>query len=175
MDELVDELPAGGLDVRVRRRQSITAGHVKAVDGAELAGANPPPRLAEARVEPALKADLHAAVRPLHVLDHALRRVQVERDRLLAEDRNARVEPAVDELRVSAGRRHDHHRVRPTERVVDRRGVDGAELLRQHGRPRGVGVVDPKLVDAGEFAEDLRVERAESPHAENRDLHSTRL
>ena len=148
---------------------------MKAVDGAEVAPPHAPPGLLESRIEAALETDLHAPLRPVDVVDDASRRLEVQRDRLLAEDREALVERAADELRVRPGGGHDHRGVRPGKGGVDGRRVLRAEGVCQRGCPPRVGVVDPKLVDAWELAQDLGVERTEAAHAEDRDLHSTRL
>ena len=109
------------------------------------------------------------------MVDDALCRLEVQRDRLLAKDSEAAVEPAADQIGVGPRRRHDHGGIGPAERLVDRCRVLRPELLGEAGCARRVGVVDPKLVDARERAQDLRVERAKSAHAEDRDLHSARL
>src|SRR5207249_2764319 len=151
------ELAAGRLDVGVGRRKRVAAGHVEAVDGAQLAGAHAAARFLEARVETALEADLYAPLRLVDLLDHALRRVEVERDRLLAEHGKTSVERAANELGVRARRGDDDDRVRTVERGVDRRGMLGAELLRM-GRvgvdlyPEQIGV---PLAEVRTFAKSL--------------------
>src|SRR5207244_13460628 len=56
VDELVDELPAGGLDRKSTRRQRVAARHIEAVHGAELPRAHAPARLPKTGIEASLKA-----------------------------------------------------------------------------------------------------------------------
>ena len=175
VDELVDELAARGLDVGVGWWQRVAAGHLEAVDGAEFTGADAAARLLESGIKAALEPDLNAPLRLVDVRHHALRRLEIQRDRLLAEDREPFVERASDQIRVRPGRGHDDGGVRAGDGLVDGRRVLRAELLGEPGRARRISVVDPKLIDPGERAQDLGVERAEAAHAEDRDLHSTRL
>src|SRR3989442_3689010 len=121
---------------------------MEAVDRAELAGAHPAARLLEPRVEAALKADLHAALRLFHLIHDGLRRLEIERDRLLAEHGEAVIEGAPYEPGVRSCRCDDDGGVRARQRLVDRRGVLRTELARECGRARRVGVVDAQLVDA---------------------------
>jgi hypothetical protein len=147
VDELVHELAARGRDVPVRRRQGVAARHVEAVHGAKVTGADATSRFLEPSVETALEADLHPPPFLLDMVHDAFGRLEVERDRLLAEDREPFVERADDEIGMRSGRSDDHGRIRTIESGVDRLGVLGAELLREACRTRSVDVVDPKLVD----------------------------
>src|SRR5947207_7932628 len=131
VDELIYELTTGRLDVRVGRRQRVAARHVEAVDGADLATAHPTARLLESRIEAALETDLYSPFHFLHVVDDAFGRLEVQRDGLLAEDREAHIQRVIDQLRVRAGRRDDDRGVRTGQGLVDGGRVLRAELLRE--------------------------------------------
>src|SRR5207244_12794024 len=132
-----------------------------AVHRAERAALDEPPRFPKPGIESPLEADLHLSVHALDVLDDRLRRVEVERDRLLTEDREARVEAAMDERRVRAGRRDDDRGVGTLECRVDRGGARESKLGGDRARPGLVRVVDAQLRDARELSQHLGVERAE--------------
>src|SRR5437879_12193218 len=80
---------------------------MEAVDRAELAGPHPAARLLEPRVEAALKADLHAALRLVHLIHDGLCRLEIERDRPLAEHGEACVEGAPYEPGARSCRRDE--------------------------------------------------------------------
>src|SRR5207245_8139149 len=107
----------------------------------ELACADSAPRLLKSRIEAALEADLHAALRLLDVVDDAFCRLEVESDRLLAKHWETFVERAADQIGVGPGRCHDHRGIHAGEGIVDGRRVRGAELLREARRPRRVVIV----------------------------------
>src|SRR2546430_15022919 len=120
---------------------------MEAVDRAEFAGAHPAARLLEPRVEAALKADLHAALRLVHLIHDGLRRLEIERDRLLAEHGEARIEGAPYKPGVRSCWCDDDGGVRPRQRLVGRRGLPRTEPAREGRRATRGGVVDSPLVD----------------------------
>ena len=171
MDELVLELPARRRDVRIRRRQPVAAHHQEREDVAEPAGADRIARGAVPGVEAALEADLKLSLGALDVRDDVSCFWDADRDRLLAERRDARVEALLDERGVRVRRRDDDRGVDALQGVVDARGrlrfQRAGDLLRA-GR---VGVVHAQLIHVLRFAQDLRVERAETADTKDGDTH----
>ena len=107
----------------------------------ELAALDQPPRLAVARVEAALEAELEANARRLDLLDQPARLGEIHRQRLLAEDRDAAREAGADEGRVRARARGDDERIGAGDRFLDARGR-GPDVGRDRGRALGVRIGD---------------------------------
>ena len=171
VDELVLELSARRGDVRVGRRETVAAHHDKGVDGPELRARERLFRSPVPRVEAALEADLEPTLRLRDVRHDVLRLGDADRDRFLAERRDARVEAAADDRRVRVRRRDDHGRVDVLERRVDRVDRPRAHFTRYLLRARRIGVVDQEVVDVRQSAQCGRMRRPETTHAQQPDAH----
>ena len=143
MDELILELAARGRDVRVGWRQAVAADHDEREHVTDLSSAYLIACRAVSRIEAALKADLQLSPRALDVRDDVACLGDADRDRLLAERRDPRVEAALDQRRVRVGRGHDDRGIDTRERLVDRGGGPNAQC---RGDVFGASVV--RVVDA---------------------------
>ncbi len=152
-------------------RGRVVAGQADRVDGAEGAGRDEPPGLAVRGVEAALEADLERDAGGLDVLHHPAGLVQLQGDRLLAEDRQPAVGAGPDEGGVGVGGGRDDHRLGPVQRRVDRLHGAGADGRGDGRRPGRVDVGDEQLRDAGVGLQEPGVEGADPAGAQERDAH----
>ena len=114
-------------------------------------------RGAVAGIETALEADLHEDARALDLVGHGVERLEVERDGLLAEGRQARARREPQERRVRRRRRRDHERVDAglDERLRARDGA-GPSSAASCVRAGLVGVAQRQRADAGRALASVR-------------------
>ena len=117
------KIPPGHLHVRERRRRGVAARDPHEMRLADRAARDRVVHGLVRGVEAAVEADLERDARGLHLGQRAVDLGQVERHRLLAEDRLARPRGRGDQLGVRVGARADGDRV----------GVAGERLLDAHG------------------------------------------
>ena len=155
------------------RRLRVVAGQAQDVEAAELAALHQPPRLAVARVEAALEAELEADPGGLDLIGQATRLGQVDRQRLLAEDRDAALEPGADEGRVRARAGGDDERIGRGDGLLDAR-VRGADVSATAAARRGVGIGEDQVAGVEQVGQDrLRASRrcARLPAARSASRH----
>src|SRR5439155_8497446 len=155
----------------VGRGQAVAADHNEGDHLTDLSGPDLIARSLVSRVEATLKTDLQPSLRALDVRDDVARLGDADRDRLLAERRDARVEAFLDERGVRIGRRDDHRRIHAPQRLVHARGGPRLQRTGDLFRASAVRVVDTQLVHVLRFAENLGVERAQTADAEDGDTH----
>ncbi len=95
---------------------------------------------------------------------------EVDRQRLLAEDRDAAGEAGANEGRVGARARGDDQRIGAGDRLVDA-GRRGPDLGRDRDRALGVGIGQDEGAGLEQVGEDRCVHRADASRAELRDAH----
>ncbi len=179
--EAVAVQPAGEREVGGGRRGRVRGGRPHGVQPAEPPLRHRRPRLAVPRVEAPHEAELEHAARRLDLRQGGQRAGQVQRDRLLAEDRQPGAGRSRDEPGVGRGRRTDHHGVgqppgpaRPGEQVLHRDGrrpgpYGGAR------RPFGVRVRQQQGVHDRVAAQRLRMECADPSRSDQSDAHGPKV
>ena len=100
MDGKVAEQPARRRDVRLVRRRRVVTGEADGVEGPELPGLDQPARLAIAGVEATLEAELERHAAALDLVGDGEGVLEVGRQRLLAERRQAAPDRGADQLGV---------------------------------------------------------------------------
>ena len=155
---------SGGGDGIVRRR----AEHEQLAQGARADGIA---RRAVARVEAPLEADLDEDPGLLDLVDHRVDRIELERDRLLAERGNPGAGGEPEERRVAVGGGRDHERVDAgVDESLDRRCRVEAEAAGDLSRSSSIRVGDRDRGDAVEGGQRLGVEAADPAHAREPDV-----
>ena len=149
----------------------IVGGRTEDEEVAERAGGDRVVGGAVAGVEAPLESDLDERAGALDLLDQLVERLELERDRLLAEGRQAGPRGQREQGRVPRRRGRDHERVdaRLDERLRRVCGV-GAELGRDLLRAGGVGVGDRQALDAVEPEQGARVEEADPSDADHPEM-----
>ena len=159
VDVEVAEDAAGLGDVRLRRRRGIVRRRAEDEELAERACGDRVVGGAVAGVEAPLESDLDERARPLDLPDQRVERCEVERDRLLAEGRQAGTRGQGEQGRVPGRRGGDHECV---DSCLDERlgCLDCArtEIGRDLLRAGRVGVGDGQALDAVESEQGARVE-----------------
>ena len=172
VDRQVAPDAAGHGDIFLRRRRGVVRCHPDELNVTQPARAHSFPGGAITSVKPALKSDLDKDLRPLRVIDHRVRRREVERDGFLAKSRHPCVRGHVEQRRMCGSRRGDHKRV--DTRLEERLGrLDdaGAEPTRDFGRAFLVHVRDGQPIDLRQHRQVLRVKGADSPDADQTYMH----
>jgi hypothetical protein len=172
VDHHVEEQAARPRDVRERRRRGIAAGDAHEVRLADRAGGDGVAHGGVRRVEAPVEADLERDPGRLDGGERAVDLVEVERHRLLAQDRLARRRGGDDEIRVRGGARADGDGVdlRGGQHPVDARRHRDAEAVGHLARRGLRDVVDGRHVRAGDpLLDDPRVHAADAPGAEEPD------
>ncbi len=139
VDRGVAEEPSGDRDVGIRGRLVVVGDEADQVDGAQFTALHHPAGLPVGRVEPALEADLDGRSCRLDLVDQSDGLVEVEGERLLAEDRQAPVHGHRHEPSVGVGRGGHEHGVGRVESLLGTRGHAASDRFR--GLP-GAGRVD---------------------------------
>ena len=172
MDRKIAEQAAGLGNVALVGRRRVVAGKTNDVEIAELAGFDLPPGLPVAAVEAPLEAELERDAARFDLARDRDRVLEVVRQRLLAERRQAARDRGADQLGMGRGRGGDDDRVGGGEGLVDRGGRVCTNLRRDLGGSRRVGIGDDQAVDAGCRAEEPGVEPADATGADQGDLHT---
>jgi hypothetical protein len=173
VDVEVAEDAAGVRDVVLVRRRRVVRGDADDVHGAELAGRHHLSRPPVAGVEAALEADLDRHAGLAHLPHDRRRRLEVERDRLLAEGGTASRDTQPDELCMERRRRSDRDRIHSFQQLRRRCGHLRLQLAGDGAGATSIGVGDDHLVHGGMRGEDAGVIRPDAPHADDPDAHPT--
>jgi hypothetical protein len=172
VDGHVQEQAAGAADVAHRRGRRVAAGDPRELRLADLPGRHGGGHGLVGRVEAAVEADLERHAGGVDGGERAVDLGEVERHRLLAEDRLAGLRRRDDQLGVRVGRRADRDGVDVgrVEQLVEVRRHDGAERLGHRPGARLELVVDPGHRGARHLAgEQLGVHAPDPPDADDAD------
>ena len=136
MDGEIAEQPTRLRDVRLVRRRRVVTGEADRVERPERAGLDQPARLAIAGVEPPLEAELERDAAALDLVGDREGVVEVGRERLLAERRQAAPDRGADQLGVGGRGGGDDDGVGGVHGGLDGRRGGGAHLGRDLGGAR---------------------------------------
>ena len=171
VDQHVLEDAARTLDVVDGRCAGIAAGHDQHFRIADLALRDPLLQRCERGIVATLKADQAGHARRANGLCAGARALELEVDRLLAEDRLAGLRRPQDEVRVRIGRRPDDD---GRDGGVTEDGLGGARLrtvlLRELRRRGGIDIDDVFQPDAGLPRDIAGVDRPDPARAKQCDI-----
>ena len=157
------------------RRRRVVTGEADRVERAERSGLDQPARLAIAGVEATLEAELERDAAAVDLVGDGERVVEVGRQRLLAERRQAAPDRGTDEVGMGVGGGGDDDGLGGVHGGLDGRGGRGAHLGRDLGGTRRVGIGDDDAVDAGRGRQQPAVETPDPARSEQRDPSSSLL
>ena len=175
VDRGVSEQSTRQGDVRVWRWLVVMSDEPNEVDGPELTGLDHPTGLDVGRIEPSLESELEHGRRSFDSLDELARDGEVERERLLAEDRQAAVEGHRYQRGMRVGRGSDDRRVRCVEGFLGGIHVPTADRVGGSLRSLGIDVGDDDVRDARLASNEPAVQLSDPARTEESDLHLTRL